>query len=174
MIKLPSSIYNSTKLVFILMISLVLVFILNSVWQFISHIDELSFSEDSPLVISDFSYAIDRDNSLNIKTLVKSKEAEARFTPSLANDIPYALGLQSYWVKININNNTPNTQSVVLHADNSRLAFFDVYKVNAILESTTQIAQQKQTPEQETLLDVFPHVAFDLLAKSTAQVIVHV
>ncbi|WP_157470719.1 putative bifunctional diguanylate cyclase/phosphodiesterase [Colwellia sp. PAMC 20917] len=174
MTKLPSSVYNITKLVFILMISLVLVFILNSVWQFISHIDELSFSEDSPLVTSDFSYAIDRDNSLNIKTLVKSKEAEARFTPSLANDIPYALGLQSYWVKININNNTPNTQSVVLHADNSMLAFFDVYKVNAMLESVTQIAQQKATIEQDTLLDVFPHVAFDLLAKSTMQVIVHV
>ncbi|TWX52271.1 GGDEF domain-containing phosphodiesterase [Colwellia hornerae] len=174
MIKLPSSIYNSTKLVFIVMISLVLVFILNNVWQFISHIDELSFSKDSSLVTSDFSYTIDRDNSLDIKTLIKNKESKALFIPSLANDIPYELGHQSYWVKININNNTANIQSVVLHADNSRLAFFDVYKVNAILESTTQIAQQKPTPEQETLLDVFPHVAFDLLEKSTVQVIAHI
>jgi EAL domain-containing protein (putative c-di-GMP-specific phosphodiesterase class I)/GGDEF domain-containing protein len=171
MIKLPSSIY---KITIIFMISLVLVFIFNSVWTFISNIDELSLRDDSSLISSEFSYYVDHENNLDIKTLVNQKDSAALFIPSLANDIPYDLGHQSYWIKINMSNHSLSTQNLVLHADNSRLAFFDVYKVNAILGSTTQIAQQKQTPEQETLLDVFPHVAFDLLAKSTAQVIVHV
>jgi EAL domain-containing protein (putative c-di-GMP-specific phosphodiesterase class I)/GGDEF domain-containing protein len=174
MIKLPSSIYKITRLTFIFMISLVLVFIFNSVWTFISNIDELSLRDDSSLISSEFSYYVDHENNLDIKTLVNQKDSAALFIPSLANDIPYDLGHQSYWIKINMSNHSLSTQNLVLHADNSRLAFFDVYKVNAILGSTTQIAQQKQTPEQETLLDVFPHVAFDLLAKSTAQVIVHV
>jgi len=174
MIKLPSSVYKITRLVFIFMISLLLIFIFNNVWKFISSIDELSLGESAVTVTSDFSYYIDHENNLDIKSLIHKNESKPLFTPSLANDIPYDLGHQSYWVHVNIKNNTPNIQSLVLHADNSMLAFFDVYKVNSTLKSATALTQQKPTVEQETLLDVFPHIGFDLNGKKDIQLIVHV
>jgi EAL domain-containing protein (putative c-di-GMP-specific phosphodiesterase class I)/GGDEF domain-containing protein len=174
MIKLPSSIYKITRLTFIFMISLALIFIFNSVWTFISNIDELALRDDSSLISSEFSYYVDHENNLDINTLVNQKDSAALFIPSLANDIPYDLGHQSYWIKINMSNNSLSNQNLVLHADNSMLAFFDVYKVNVNLENITAITQQKPTRKRVKLLDVFPHVSFDLLANSTVQLIAHV
>jgi EAL domain-containing protein (putative c-di-GMP-specific phosphodiesterase class I)/GGDEF domain-containing protein len=156
------------------MISIALIFIFNSMWTFINNIDELALRDDSSLISSEFSYYVDHENNLDIKTLVNQKDSAALFIPSLANDIPYDLGHQSYWIKINMSNNSLSNQNLVLHADNSMLAFFDVYKVNVNLENITAITQQKPTRKRVKLLDVFPHVSFDLLANSTVQLIAHV
>jgi EAL domain-containing protein (putative c-di-GMP-specific phosphodiesterase class I)/GGDEF domain-containing protein len=144
------------------------------VWKFISNIDDLSLSHDSSLITSEFSYHIDHKNNFDIKTLFNTKESESLFIPSLANDIPYDLGHQSYWIKINITNDTPNIQNLVLHADNSMLAFFDVYKIDSILQNVELISQQNKYVNQQTLLDVFPHMGFDLFGSSTVQFIAHV
>ena len=119
-------------MIFICGIALILFLIFNSVWKFISNIDDLSLSHDSSSVRSEFSYYVDHKNNLDIQTLINSKESKSVFIPSLANDIPYDLGHQSYWVKVNVTNNSTETQNLVLHADNSMLAFFDVYKINYI------------------------------------------
>jgi EAL domain-containing protein (putative c-di-GMP-specific phosphodiesterase class I)/GGDEF domain-containing protein len=161
-------------MIFICGIALILFLIFNSVWKFISNIDDLSLSHDSSSVRSEFSYYVDHKNNLDIQTLINSKESKSVFIPSLANDIPYDLGHQSYWVKVNVTNNSTETQNLVLHADNSMLEFFDVYKVNHILKVAPLITQQKSTIKQDTLLDVFPHIGFDLHKKSTIQLIVHV
>jgi EAL domain-containing protein (putative c-di-GMP-specific phosphodiesterase class I)/GGDEF domain-containing protein len=156
------------------MISIMLVFIFNNVWKFISNIEELSFSEDSMIVTSKFSYYIDHENNFNINAYIKNKESQTLFIPSLANNIPYDLGHQSYWVKINISNNTSKLQSIVLHADNSMLEFFDVYKVDPTLKNAALVTQQNPTVVQETIFDVFPHVGFDLNENSELQLIAHV
>ena len=126
------------------MISIALIFIFNSMWTFINNIDELALRDDSSLISSEFSYYVDHENNLDIKTLVNQKDSAALFIPSLANDIPYDLGHQSYWIKINMSNNSLSNQNLVLHADNSMLAFFDVYKVNVNLENITAITQQNR------------------------------
>jgi EAL domain-containing protein (putative c-di-GMP-specific phosphodiesterase class I)/GGDEF domain-containing protein len=172
MLTLPSSLSKITKIIFTSMITIVLVLIFKSVYHFISQIDQLHINKSNPKVAYEFSYIIDHKNNLNIKNLVNKNKA--LFISSLANNIPYDLGHQSYWIKINIRNNQSNVQHLVLHADNSMLAFFDVYKVNSILENTTLITQQKPTLEQETLLDVFPHINFELSESSNLQLIVHV
>lgn len=174
MIKLPSNFYKITRLIFILGISLTLILIFNNVWKFISNIDDLSLSHDSSIITSEFSYYVDHKNNFDIKTLFNTKESDSQFIPSLANDIPYDLGHQSYWIKINITNNTQSMQNLVLHADNSMLAFFNVYRVDPILKKALLIAQQKPTIEQDTILDVFPHIGFDINKNSTLQLIVHV
>jgi len=144
------------------------------VWKFISNIDDLSLSHDSSTVRSEFSYYVDHKNNLDIQTLINSKESKSVFIPSLANDIPYDLGHQSYWVKVNVTNNSTETQNLVLHADNSMLEFFDVYKVNPIIKSTELISHQIATINQKTILDVFPHISFELGGNSTVQFITHV
>jgi len=174
MIKLPSSVYKTTRLIFIFITSLMLIFIFNNVWQLISNIDELSFNADSPSISSEYSYFIDHENSFDLKMISDKKKPQTLFIPSLANDIPYDLGHQSYWIKIKIANNTANTQNLVLHADNSMLTYFDVYQVNSILENITLLTQQKPTLEQDTLLDVFPHIAFEVVGNSSIQLITHV
>jgi len=174
MIKLPSSLYTITRMIFICGIALILFLIFNSVWKFISNIDDLSLSHDSSTVRSEFSYYVDHKNNLDIQTLINSKESKSVFIPSLANDIPYDLGHQSYWVKVNVTNNSTETQNLVLHADNSMLEFFDVYKVNPIIKSTELISHQIATINQKTILDVFPHISFELGGNSTVQFITHV
>lgn len=174
MVKLSSKVYNVTRLIFIFTISLVLVFIFNNVWTFIANIDKLSINESSTQITSEFSYYIDHENSLDVKKLSALKGSKTLFTPSLANDIPYDLGHQSYWVKINIRNNTSKNQKLILHADNSMLAFFDVYEANKNLSLIEILSQQKPTLEQETLLDVFPHLGFDVQSNSDVQLIAHV
>jgi EAL domain-containing protein (putative c-di-GMP-specific phosphodiesterase class I)/GGDEF domain-containing protein len=156
------------------MISALLFFIFNNVWQFINQIDQLALAKDDNKTVSQFSYLIDNNNNFDIKTLVNDGSKLAEFTESAANDIPFDLGHQSYWVKINISNNTYSNQQLVLHADNSMLAFFDVYKVNPILKSTQLITKQKPTLDQETLLAIFPHIEFQLDANSTLELLAHV
>jgi len=173
MIKLPSNFYKISKTIFILAISLILISIFNSVWKFINNIDDLSYRHDSSIVKSEFSYYIDQSNNFDIKTLF-NKKSEVLFTPLLANDVPYDLGHQSYWIKINITNNTPNTQQLVLHADNSMLEFFDVYRVNPSLKTAPLITQQNPNIDQETILDVFPHINFEIFENSSIQLIAHV
>jgi len=174
MIKLPLSFYTIMRTIFIFSLSLILLLIFNSVWKFISNIDDLSFKNDSTIVTSEFSYYVDHKNNFDIKTLFNRKEPERLFRPSLPNDIPYDLGNQSYWININITNNTPVSQNLVLHADNSMLAFFDVYRINSILKNATLIAEQKPSIEQEKILGLFPHVNFEMLGNSTVQFITHV
>ncbi|NQZ21933.1 MAG: EAL domain-containing protein [Colwellia sp.] len=174
MIKLPSSFYKVTNISFVLMISVVLFFVFNNVWQFINQIDQLSLSENDNSTLSKFSYLIDNDNNFDIKTLVNNGSRVAEFTESIANDIPFDLGQQSYWVKINISNNTYSDQELVLHADNSMLAFFNVYQVNPLLKSMQLIAEQKPTPDQDTLLAIFPHIEFQLPANSNVELLAHV
>ena len=140
MIKLPLNVSTITRSIFISCILLALLFIFSSVWKFISNIDELSLKSDSSLITSKFSYYIDYNNNFDIETLFKTKESKSVFIPSLANNIPYDLGHQSYWIKINITNNTPNIQHLVLHADNCMLAFFDVYKIDSILQNVELIS----------------------------------
>jgi len=159
---------------FIFVITLILFFIFNSVWNFISNIDDLSLSHDSPKVRSEFSFYVDHNNNFDINTLFKTKESESVFTPSLANDIPYDLGHQSYWVKINITNNTTKKQDLVLHADNSMLEYFNVYSINSKLNNTQLISQQKTNINQAKILDLFPHIEFSLLKNSSIQLITHV
>jgi EAL domain-containing protein (putative c-di-GMP-specific phosphodiesterase class I)/GGDEF domain-containing protein len=125
-------------------------------------------------VKSEFSYYIDHKNNFDIQTFLNKKESETLFIPSLANDIPYDLGQQSYWIKVSITNKNPNIQNLVLHADNSMLAFFDVYRINSTLKNATLIAEQKPTIKQEKILDLFPHVNFEILGDSTVQFITHV
>jgi EAL domain-containing protein (putative c-di-GMP-specific phosphodiesterase class I)/GGDEF domain-containing protein len=172
--KLSLSFYTIMRTIFICGISLILFFIFNSVWKFISNIDDLPLSHDSSKVRSEFSYYVDHKNNFDIKTLFNTKESESVFIPSLANDIPYDLGHQSYWIKINITNNTPNIQNLVLHADNSMLTFFDVYKVNHTFKNVLLITQQKSNIDQEIILDVFPHINIELLGNNTVQLITHV
>lgn len=174
MIKLPLNVSTITRSIFISCILLALLFIFSSVWKFISNIDELSLSHDSSLITSEFSYHIDHKNNFDIEALFHTKESESLFIPSLANNIPYDLGHQSYWIKINITNNTPNIQNLVLHADNSMLAFFDVYKIDSILQNVELISQKSKYVNQKTLLDVFPHIAFELFGSSTVEFIAHV
>jgi EAL domain-containing protein (putative c-di-GMP-specific phosphodiesterase class I)/GGDEF domain-containing protein len=174
MIKLPLSFYTIMRTIFIFSLSLILLLIFNSVWKFISNIDDLSFKNDSTIVTSEFSYYVDHKNNFDIKTLFNRKEPERLFRQSLPNDIPYDLGNQSYWININITNNTPVSQNLVLHADNSMLAFFDVYRINSILKNATLITEQKSSIEQEKILGLFPHVNFKMLGNSTVQFITHV
>jgi len=173
MTQLPSNLYKVVKITFILTISVVLLFVFSNVWQFINQIDQLAITENDNKTVSKFSYLIDNDNNFDIKSLVNSGNQVGKFTQSLANDIPFDLGHQSYWIKINISNNTYNDQQLVLHADNSMLAFFDVYEVNAFLKSSRLIAKQP-TPEQETLFAIFPHIEFQLDANSSIELLVHV
>jgi EAL domain-containing protein (putative c-di-GMP-specific phosphodiesterase class I)/GGDEF domain-containing protein len=174
MIKLPPSFYTITRTIFICAISLTLLFILSNVWTFISNIDELSIDDDSSKITSEFSYYVDHESNLTIDLLLDKQETASLFVDSLANDIPYDLGHQSYWIKIQISNNRPITQNLVLHADNSMLEFFDVYEINSNLESVTLIPRKKATLEQEKLMNLFPHISFDLLENSTVQLIAHV
>jgi EAL domain-containing protein (putative c-di-GMP-specific phosphodiesterase class I)/GGDEF domain-containing protein len=174
MTKLPSNVYKATKVIFILMISIVLFFIFSSVWQFISKIDQLSLNENSTQISSEFSYLIDKDNHFTINTLINNGKHAMSFIPSLAADIPFDLGHQSYWIKIQLRNKTFNAQQLVLHADNSMLDFFDVYHVNSVLQDATLIAQQKPALEQETVLNVFPHINFQIDINQVQQLIVHV
>jgi EAL domain-containing protein (putative c-di-GMP-specific phosphodiesterase class I)/GGDEF domain-containing protein len=174
MIKLPSSFYTIMRALFIFGLSLALLFVFNNVWTFISNIDELSVNETSAKITSEFSYYIDHENNFDIQNIFNKKEPKILFTPSLSNDIPYDLGHQSYWVKINITNNTLNNQNLVLHADNSMLEFFDVYKANSILESTSMITQQNSAMNQRKILNIFPHIDFELAAESTVQLITHI
>jgi EAL domain-containing protein (putative c-di-GMP-specific phosphodiesterase class I)/GGDEF domain-containing protein len=173
MIKLPLNFYTILRIIFIFCISLALFFILNSVWKFISNIDDLSFSHDSSIVTSEFSYYVDHKNNFDIKTLFNKKEPERVFRPSLPNDIPYDLGNQSYWIKVNITNNTPVSQNIVLHADNSMLAFFDVYRINSTIKNVQVVTQQKPSLKQEKILDLFPHIGFSLPENSSIQLITH-
>jgi len=156
------------------MISVLLFFIFNNVWHFINKIDQLALAKDDNKTVSQFSYLIDNNNNFDIKTLVNDGSKLAEFTASEANDIPFDLGHQTYWVKINISNNTYSDQQLVLHADNSMLTFFDVYKVNPILKSIQLLTNQKPTLDQETLLAIFPHIEFQLDANSTIELLAHV
>ena len=174
MIILPSSFYTIMRTIFICAISLTLLFILSNVWTFISNIDELPINKDSSKITSEFSYYIDHENNLNIDSLLDKKETNSLFVYSLANDIPYDLGHQSYWIKIQISNNSPISQNLVLHADNSMLEFFDVYEINSNLEIATLITQKKSTLEQKKLMSVFPHINFDLPQSKTIEFIAHV
>ena len=174
MIKLPSSFYKVSNISFVLIISIVLFFVFNNVWQFINQIDELSLAENDNRTLSKFSYLIDQDNNFDIKTLVNNGNRVNEFTESLATDIPFDLGHQSYWVKINVTNNTYSDQRLVLHADNSMLAFFKVYQVNSLLKSTQLITSQKPTHDQETLLAIFPHIEFQIPANNNIELIAHV
>jgi EAL domain-containing protein (putative c-di-GMP-specific phosphodiesterase class I)/GGDEF domain-containing protein len=162
------------RTIFICAISLTLLFILSNVWTFISNIDELPINKDSSKITSEFSYYIDHENNLNIDSLLDKKETNSLFVYSLANDIPYDLGHQSYWIKIQISNNSPISQNLVLHADNSMLEFFDVYEINSNLEIATLITQKKSTLEQKKLMSVFPHINFDLPQSKTIEFIAHV
>jgi len=173
MIKLPLNVSTITRSIFISCILLALLFIFSSVWKFISNIDELSLKSDSSLITSKFSYYIDYNNNFDINTLIDNKAFKTLFTPSLANDIPYELGYQSYWVKINITNNSPNIKHLVLHADNSMLAFFDVYKINYTLDNVDLISQQNTFVDQKKLLYVFPNMSFDLVGNGSIQLIAH-
>ena len=76
MIKLPSNFYKISKTIFILAISFILIFIFNSVWRFISNIDDLSYSHDSSIIKSEFSYYIDHSNNFDIKTLFNKKSED--------------------------------------------------------------------------------------------------
>ena len=174
MIRLPLSFYNLIRTIFIVAISITLLFIFSNVWTFISNIDELAISKDSSKITSEFGYYIDHENNLSIGSFLDNKETTPLFIDSLASDIPYDLGYQSYWVKIKISNISPITQNLVLLADNSMLEIFNVYEINSNLESATLITQKKPTFEQEKLTKLFPHIDFELIETSTVQLIAHV
>jgi len=173
MIKLPSNLFKVANILFVLIISMVLFFVFNSVWQFIHQIDQLSLSENDKRTISKFSYLIDNDNDFDIKTLVNDGSRVAEFTESAATDIPFDLGHQSYWIKIDITNSTYSDQQLVLHADNSLLAYFNVYQVNPLLKNIQLISKQQPAPDQSTLLAMFPHIEFQLPANSSVELLVH-
>jgi EAL domain-containing protein (putative c-di-GMP-specific phosphodiesterase class I)/GGDEF domain-containing protein len=161
---------------FIVLISAVMLFVLSSLWQLVSRVEQHTLPQINPSISTIYRYIIDEQNQFSVNDV---ELIESNFKDIAANKIPYDLGEQSYWINIVVENKENNEQSLVLLADNSLLAHFNVYKKNQPLSAYKPLINQtlqstSNTLTHSNLKQTFPHINFILKAKKSIELLVHV
>ncbi|GAA5142877.1 EAL domain-containing protein [Thalassotalea piscium] len=114
--------------------------------------------QSPPLAINkSVSYLVDEKNNLSLKWV---EQNIASFTSAPNNQVPFTVGEQSYWVLVNLINNTNSKRSLVLFTDNFILDTFTVYKVPInTANSPTLIYQLNQ---QNVMSSIYPNTAITI------------
>ncbi len=127
--------------------------------------DKTQIKHNQQNISVNYSYIVDQNASMPIDYVVASPKL---FQPSAPNNIPYELGNNAYWVKVEITNNTQLPQALVVHADNPMITKFDAYALQGNTISTPVI-HQPNTVKQKA----FPHISIDVDANKTQTILLH-
>jgi EAL domain-containing protein (putative c-di-GMP-specific phosphodiesterase class I) len=118
------------------------------------------------------SYFIDTSNQMTIDEIHEQNEL---LKPIDINKIPYDLAIQTYWIKISTTNLTNKTLPLFLYADNSLLDIFEVYQKNNTISGIQKYSSSDLLDNAgNRLLKIYPHLAFDLPANQTKDVILKI
>lgn len=107
----------------------------------------------SPKVEQHYSFLVDQNNSFSLDDVLRKNT----FIASNFKDIPFELGLASYWIKLELKHKYNDDKRVVVHVDNPMLAEFDAYLFS---DSTKQITALPITNNAFGM--TFPHVEFNV------------
>ncbi|MDG1752885.1 MAG: EAL domain-containing protein [Thalassotalea sp.] len=154
----------------IFIILLLITFILTNVSSRLISIDDNKESNQYFSITT--SYLIDESNQMDIEKVIYQ---EKLFSPIDIKRIPFDLAIQTYWVKIKVNNITKNSLPLVLYADNSMLDVFNVFQTNKTFgNNQAYIHSNLLDNEGNRLLKVYPHLTFDLMAYQTKEFILQI
>ena len=100
------------------------------------------------------SYFIDATGKLTADSVL---EQSADFIQGQANDIPYQLGNQVYWVKFELANRVDQNQVLVLHIDNTMLKTASVFSITdpRAIEIAGAVNVQSAFPHMQVTLAPF-------------------
>jgi len=115
-----------------------------------------------------FSYLIDAKNNISFEEI---QTKIGGFTTVQAQDIPYQLANQTYWINIEVNNLTKNKQNLVLYADNTLLDVFTIYQKQKdnLFKSNNVLLENKSK-----LFSVYPHLPFELQKNQSSNFILQI
>ena len=154
----------------IFIILLLIIFILTNVSSRLIAIDEKQESNQYYSITT--SYFIDKSNQMSVE---KVNSQDRLLSPIDIKRIPFDLAIQTYWVKIKVNNITDNSLPLVLYADNNMLDVFNVYQTNKTYgNNQNYIHSNLLDNEGNRLLKVYPHLTFNLMAYQTKEFILQI
>ena len=116
-------------------------------------------------ITSQFSYIIDKQVPFSVEEILKRKNT---FIKTPAKDIPYKLGTDTYWVKINIANVSSDDEDIIIHADNAKLDLLNVYR---LYENNDYDIAFSSLEENTITEKIFPHLPLTLRANSRSTIL---
>lgn len=105
-----------------------------------------------------FDYLVDPHSGILSSEILNY---EHHFTSTSQDKIPYSLGDQTYWLKLDITNTKTENQDLVIYSDNSMLKHFDVYHLPA---SSPQLVEVSKNFTNNLYL--YPHREVEIQASS--------